>query len=574
MPVRLVRALRRLSTGHQILFAAILLVIAYLTFVPLGSILYGALTVGRPGSAFEGITFDVMVDAYSNSRFWGAGINTVVYSVGVTVVSVIIGTFLAWVVERTNTPFRNLIFLMSVIRLIIPGLLITIAWIFLLGPEAGILNVWTQSLFGLAGAPFNVFSMPGMIFVEGLQTAPIPFLLMVAAFRSMDPSLEEAARASGAGVLATARRVTLPLTAPAFLAAALIAFVTAFESFETPALIGLRADEPIQTFATEIFLRVRRSPTDFNASSAYAIVFLITAMIGVYLYRRATRSAERFETVTGKGFRPNRIDLGRWRWATMIISFILITFMFVLPVLALLWRSLQPFNNAPTLETLGLVTTRHWEFILGYDTAWFSLRNSLVIALLAATVAVLLTALAAWIVTRSRVRGRGFLDVVLFIPIAMPGLVLGLSLVWFSLTITPFLYGTLLIIVIAHATKFLPYGMRFATASMLQISSELESAAYASGASFVQTFRRIILPLLMPGLVSAFIFVFVGSVRELSSAVLLHGFGNTTFPVALFDIFDDGRFGEAAALALVAVVILAVIVLAVRWIGGRFGVRV
>lgn len=572
--MRVVRAFRSLSAGPQILFGAILLIIGYLTFVPLASILYGALTETRPGSAFQGLTLDVIVEAYSNARFWNAGLNTVIYAVGVTVVSVAAGTFLAWVVERTNTPFRNAIFLLSVIRLILPGLLLTIAWIFLLGPNAGILNVWIQGLLGLPEAPFNVFSMPGMIIVEGLQTAPVPFLLMVAAFRSMDPSLEEAARASGAGILATARSITLPLTRPAFLAAGLIAFVTAFEGFETPTLIGLRADDPIQTFSTEIFLRVRRSPTDFNASSAYSIVFLVTAMIGVYLYRRTTRSAERFATVTGKGFRPNRIDLGRWRWVTMIMAFTLIAFMFVLPVLALLWRSLQPFNNAPTLETLGLLTTRHWEFVLNYGTGWSSLKNSLVIASMAAITVVLLTAVAAWMVTRGRVRGRGALDVVLFIPIAMPGLVLGLSLIWFSLTITPFLYGTIFIIVIAHVTRFLPYGMRFSSASMLQISAELESAAYASGASFLQTFRRIILPLLMPGLVGAFIFVFVGSVRELGSAVLLYGFDNTTFPVALFDVFDDGRYGEAAALALVAVAVLAVIVLGVRWVGGRFGVRV
>ena len=570
---RALDAFRRSATGAQLLFLLVLLVIAYLTLVPLIAIFYGALTSGRPGTPFEGFTLDVIIEAYTDPDLWAAGLNTVIYATGVTAVAVSAGTFLAWVVERTNAPFRNVIFLLSVIRLIVPGLLLTIAWIFLLGPNAGILNTWIQGAFGLAEPPFNVFSMPGMIFVEGLQSAPVPFLLMVAAFRSMDPSLEEAARASGAGIIGTARAVTLPLVRPAFLAALLIAFVTAFEGFETPILIGLRADEPIHTFSTEIFLHVRRAPTDFNASSAYALMFLATAMVGVYLYRRATRSAERFATVTGKGFRPNRVDLGRWRWVTAALAFLLIGFMFVLPILALIWRSLMPFNNAPSLEALELLTTKHWKFVLSYETAWTSLRNSMVIAFFVASAVVILTAIAAWMVTRSRVRGRGLLDATLFIPIAMPGLVLGLSLVWFSLTVTPFLYGTLIIIVVAHSTRFLPYGMRFSSASMLQISSELESAAYASGASFGQTFRRILLPLLMPGLIGGFIFVFVGSVRELSSSVLLYGFGNTTFPVALFDVFDDGRYGEAAALSLVAVIVLAIVVLSVRFIGGRFGVR-
>jgi iron(III) transport system permease protein len=390
----------------------------------------------------------------------------------------------------------------------------------------------------------------------------------------MDPTLEEAARASGAGILSTAKRVTLPLVRPAFFAAVLVAFITAFEGFETPAIIGLRSDPPIQTFSTEIFTRVRRSPTDFNASSAYALIFLATAMIGVFLYRRATRSAERYATITGKGFRPNRIDLGRWRWVTMAISFVLLTFMFILPMLALLWRSLQPYNNAPSFDTIGLLTLKHWRFVLGYETGWSSLLNSLVIAFFAALLVTLITAVAAWLVARSRIRGRSLIDAALFIPIAMPGLVLGLSFVWFSLTLTPVLYGTLIILVIAHMTRFLPYGMRFSSASIVQISAELENAAYASGATFLQTFRRITLPLLMPGLVGGFIFVFVGSVRELSASVLLYGFNNTTFPVALFDVFDDGRLGEAAALALVSVAVLSVIVLGVRWIGGRFGVRV
>jgi iron(III) transport system permease protein len=491
----------------------------------------------------------------------------------VTLIAVTFGTYLAWVVERTNAPLRNFIFLLSVIRLIVPGLFLTIAWTYILGPRGGIFNLWLMDLFGLTESPFNLYSLPGMIFIEGLQGAPIPFLLMAAALRSMDPALEEAARTSGAGLARTVRQVTLPLVRPAFLAAVLITFITAFEGFETPVLIGLAAEEPIRTFSNQIYLNAKQSPTNYNVAGAYSLVFLLMALVGVYLYRRATRMSERFATVTGKAFRADRIDLGPWRWPATALALLLVSLMFAIPVAALAWRSIQPYANAPTLETIQLITLSNWEFVLGYHILVPSLANSLLIALATAMIVMAVAAVASWLVTRSRVRGRGALDAAIFLPIAMPSLVVGLGLALFALNFAVFLYGTLLIIALSHTIRFLPYGFRFATASMTQIHPELEGAAYTSGATFAQTFRRVIVPLLMSGLVAGFTFVFVGSVRELGSAVMLYGLGTQTYPVALFDVFGDGRFGEAAAMALVGVVALAVLVLSFRFIGSRFGLR-
>jgi len=560
-------------SGAQVVFGVVLLMIAFLTLTPLAMVAFGSLTTSRPGTPSDGLTLQVLFRAYTNERFWAAGFTTVVYALGVTAISVAAGTFLAWAVERTNAPFRNAIFLLSVVRLIVPGLMLTMAWIFLLGPNAGIINVWAMDLFGLESPPFNVFSLPGMIFVEGLQTTPIPFLLMVAAFRSMDPSLEEAARASGANMARTTTKITLSLVRPAFLAAALISFVNAFEGFETPALIGLRAEEPVRTFATEIWLSLARTVrTDFNLASAYSIIFLAVSMIGMYAYLRATRRAERFATVTGKGFRSSAIDLGIWRWPTALLCFLIVGLMFVLPVLALIWRSLQPFANAPSPETFALLTLRNWDVILGLDLLWDALRNSLIIASVVGTVVIALCAVAGWLIVRSRVRAGGLLDILMFIPISMPGLVMGLAFLWFALSAAPLLYGTLAIICVAHVAKNLPYGMRFSLASMIQIHSELEGAAYASGASPMQTFRRIVLPLLAPGLIAGFIFVFIASVRELPTALLLQGFGTQTFPVALFDRFDE-RQGQAAAMALVGVAVLGLLVVVARWVGGHLGVR-
>jgi iron(III) transport system permease protein len=568
----IVQRLSSLSV-QQVLLASVLLVVGLLTLLPLILLLLGAVTVGRPSEPGFQFTLDNLVRAYTNDAVWGAAVNTLVYSVGVSAVAVILGTFLAWAVERTNMPFRNLVFILTVVRLVFPGILLVVSWILLLGPTAGWFNVWLSDLFGLEEPPFNIFSMSGMIFVEGLQNIPVAFLLMLGAFRSLDPSLEEAARTSGASLRQVLTKVSLPLARPALVAATLLVFVNAFEGFETPQLLGLRADEPVRTFSTEIFQTARRVPTDFNLSSAYSTIFLAVAFIGVLIYARATRNAERFATVTGKGFRPRSIDLGRWRWLVLMVSFVIIGLAFLLPLAALLWRSLIPFTAAPSPEMFGRMSLVNYEFVLDYAAVWRALGNSLLVAAGSATLVMIATAVAAWITVRSKVRGKSGLDLLLFIPIALPGIVLGLALLWGSLTFAPAFYATVIILVIAHSIRFLPYGMRFSASAMAQIHKDLEEVAYVSGANWWQAFRRITVPLLMPALLAGFIFVLIASVRELSASVLLTNVGTHTLPVIIFNLWDNGQAGEVSSLAIITMVILMVLVGGVRFLGSRTGVR-
>lgn len=567
--------MRRLSSLslQQVFLAAVLLLVALLTLLPLILLLIGAVTVGRPSDSDFAFTLDNLVRAYTNTAVWGAAANTLVYSVGVSAVAVVLGTFLAWAVERTNMPFRNLVFVLTVVRLVFPGILLVVSWILLLGPSAGWFNVWLSDLFGLEEAPFNIFSMSGMIFVEGLQNIPVAFLLMLGAFRSLDPSLEEAARASGASLRQVIARVSLPLARPALVAATLLVFVNAFEGFETPQLLGLRADDPVRTFSTEIFQTARRVPTDFNLSSAYSTIFLAVAFIGVLVYVRATRNAERFATVTGKGFRPRAIELGRSRWLVLLASLVIIGLAFLLPLAALLWRSLIPFTAAPSPEMFDKISLVNYEFVLDYDAVWRALGNSLIVAAGTATLVMVATAVAAWISVRSKVRGKAGLDLLLFIPIALPGIVLGLSLLWGTLTFAPALYATVLILVLAHSIRFLPYGMRFSASAMAQIHKDMEQAAYVSGADWWQTFRRVTVPLLMPALLAGFIFVLIASVRELSASVLLTNVGTHTLPVIIFNLWDNGQAGEVSSLAIVTMVILMALVGGVRFLGRNAGVR-
>lgn len=560
-------------TPQRLLFALVLLVIAYFTLVPLGMLLYGSFSSARPGEPGT-FTLNNYLRAYTNLGFWQSGLHTLVFSVGTTLVALALGTFLAWAVERTNTPLRGAIFVLSVVRLIVPGLLLTVAWILLLSPTSGFLNLWIKDLLRLPDMPFNLNTLPGMIWVEGVNSTPLAFLLMTAAFRSMDPALEEAARVCGANHWQTVRRVTVPLALPAALAAALIVFVNAFESFEVPALLGIAAQPQIRTFSTEVFITARRVPTDLPLSSAYSVLFLAVAGVGVLLYQRLTRAAERFATVTGKGYRPHRLDLGPWKWLSMLVCLTIVGLAFVLPIFVLAWRSLQPFHRPPSLEALRTISLRHYEFILNYPATFKSISNSLLLGGIAGTLVMLLTAVAAWMVIRSRLRGSRAVDGLTFVPIALPGLVLGLSLVWVYLNVFPVLYGTLWVLAIAYSTRFLPYGMRFSVASMTQIHEELEGAAQASGADWLQTFRRVTLPLLLPGLLSGWIFVFINSFRELSTSVLLSHIGSEVVAVAIFDLWDAGLPGPVAAFAMVTVGVLSVVVAASRIIGGRFGVKI
>jgi iron(III) transport system permease protein len=234
----------------------------------------------------------------------------------------------------------------------------------------------------------------------------------------------------------------------------------------------------------------------------------------------------------------------------------------------------MPFHMRPSPEALQAFTLEHYAFILDYPTTFSAIQNSLLLSALSGTAVMLLTALSAWMVVRSRAAGAGALDGLIFIPIALPGLVLGLSLVWVYLNVFSMLYATLWVLAIAYTTRFLPYGMRFSTASMAQIHRELEEASQMSGASWWVTFRRVTLPLLLPGLISGWIFVFIGSFRELSASVLLSHVGSEVVAVAIFDLWDNGQAGPVAAFATITVAVLSIVVAAVRGLGGRFGVRV
>jgi iron(III) transport system permease protein len=562
-PSALARWRRFLPTPKVLILGVVALVIAYLAIVPLYYLFWGTFFDA------SGLTFDGFERAYGNNQIWSLVGNSLWFAAGAATVSLVIGTALAYLNVRTDVPFKALFFAASIIPLVIPGILYTIAWILLGSPDIGLINHYLEPIFGRA--VIDVFSVWGMVWVEGLQLSPIVFLLMVASFRSMDPSLEESALMSGASRWTVFRKITIPLARPAIVAAILIMVVRSLESFEVPALLGLQ--NGIYVFTSRIYFVLRDYPPDLSAAGALAVGLLAIAVIGVALSNLVGRASKNYQTVTGKGFRPRPIALGKWRpvVGVLIILYFLLTV--IAPLLVLLYTSLLKFYAPPSKNTWQSITFDNYKQLANTADAMTALRNSLILGLSSATLVMAFMAVAAWIVVRSRIPGRKMLDALAFMPLVVPGLVMGLALSFVYLRSPIPIYGTLFILLISYCTRYLPYGMRYAVTSMQQISNELEESALVNGASWWQTFRRVLLPLLMPGLIAGWIYILVVSFRELSSSILLYSPGNEVLSILIFEQFENGQFTVLSALGVVMVLTLVVLVTIAYKLGAKVGLK-
>jgi iron(III) transport system permease protein len=554
-----------------LVIGACVLVVAYLALMPLGFLLWQSFFTPRTASTPAVFTFGNYITAYSDVETLKLLFSSVQFAAGTSVFAFVVGTALAWMNERTNTPLKSLFFALSIIPLIIPSILFTVAWILLASPKIGILNMLLQSWFNTDYVFFNIYSMGGMIWVDGLHYSSMAFLIMTAAFRSMDPSLEESAMMSGASVPQIAWHITLKLTWPAIFATLLILFVRAIESFEVPALLGLPVG--IQVFTSSIYQAIHSYPSKIGLASSYAVTLLFITAIGIYFQTKLSSKGSKYSTVTGKGFRPRAMDLGPWRYLTGAIFLLYFSFIVVLPFLVLLWSSLQKFYSVPSMEALRNLTFAAYHFIVTYPTLISAVGNSLLLAVGSATVVMLLTSVICWIVVKTKLPGRFLLDSMASMPMVFPGLVLGLALMIFYLYFDIGVYGTMWILFIAYITRFMPYGLRYNTTSMLQIHKELEESAAMSGASWGTTFWRIVLPLLKPGLLAGWIYVVIVSVRELSTSILLYSPGTEVISVLIWELWENGQYVELSALGVMFIVALFLLVMTAQWLGRKFGVK-
>jgi iron(III) transport system permease protein len=556
--------------ARWLLIGAPVALVVWLSLVPLVFLLWQSFLTPQTAGVPAQYTLENFRTAYLSSDNARLLFNSLQFSIGAALLSLVVGTALAWMNERTNTPFKTLFFALAIIPLVIPGILFTVSWILLASPKIGLINLALQTLFDTDAVFVNAYTMAGMIWVDGLHYSPVAFLLMTAAFRSMDPALEEQAAMSGASVPQIARRVTLPLAWPAALGALLILFVRAIESFEVPALLGLPVG--IHVYTSSIYQAIHQYPSQIGLAAAYAVTLLLITSLGIYAQSRLSSEGGRFSTVTGKGFRPRTIDLGRWRYVTAAIFILYFTVIVLLPFLVLVWSSLQKFYSAPSWAALSRVSLDSYRAVLDYPQFMNTVWNSVVLALGSATTVMLVSAVIAWIVVRTKVPGRWMLDNLASLPLVFPGLVLGLAIMVCYLYIDVGIYGTLWIIFIAYVTRFLPYGMRYSSASMLQIHKELEESAAMSGASWSMTFRRVVLPLLKPGLLAGFIYVMIVSIRELSSSILLYSPGSEVVSIMIWELWQNGQYVELSALGVMLILALFLLVMLAQLVGRRFGI--
>jgi iron(III) transport system permease protein len=545
-------------------------VTAYLVLPPLYSVIQTSLFTTKLTGELDEFTLSYYRDMFRELQVLGPFLNTVYFSVGSALLATLLGGLVAWIVTRTDSPLRGLGYFTAFASFGTPFILYTIGWLLILG-KAGPVNSWLRVFLDHSGPVVNVYSMWGMVFVEALLWSPFVFLLLAASFRSMDPSLEEASAVCGARVWQTLRRISLRLMLPAFFSVLLLIFIRAFESFEIPALVGLPGD--IRVLTTSILLDAQRMPPTYGRAGAFAVLLMLVVACTLYFYFRMTREASRFHTITGKGYRPALIQLGGWRYVTaaglLLYSFVLL----VLPFLIVLWASLLPFYIQPSWEAISKFTLKNYVTAIHFPKITDSIKNSILLGIGSASAVMVLTTLASWILVRTKLRGRWLLDLLTTLPLLFPGIVMGLAIMRFYLLVPIPIYGTLWILLVAFVTRYIPYGIRYTHSGLLQLHRELEEAAYTSGSSWLDTMRRITLPLLTPSFLGGWVFIFLLSAKELSMSILLVSPQTPVVSVAIYELWENGQVGELAAFGVIWTVILVSVAITYYLIARRYGIQ-
>jgi len=559
----------RLSPDISILIL-VCVATTYLVIPPLFAVIQTSLTTTTLSGGVGGFTLRHYRDVLFGFRLSAPLANSLYFAIGSAFLATLIGGVMAWLVTRTDTPLRGLGHFTAFASFGTPFILYTIGWLLLLG-KSGPVNRWLRGFFDLPGTLFNVYSLPGMVLIESFLWSPLVFLMLAASFRAMDPALEEASAACGATALQTVRRVSLRLMLPALFSVILLVFIRAFESFEIPALVGLPGD--VQVLTTSIYLDAHRMPPRYGTAGAFSVLLMLIIAACLYFYSRATREAARFHTVTGKGYRPRLIQVGRWRYLTGGLLALYSVCLLALPFLIIVWASLLPFYSAPSLEALSRLTLRNYETVIKFPALLQSVENSIVLGVESATCVMALTTLASWVLVRTRLRARWLLDLLTTLPLVFPGIVMGLAILRFYLTVPIPIYSTLWILLVAYVARYVPYGIRYTHAGLLQLHRELEEAAYSSGASWANCFRRVTLPLLTPSFLGGWVFVFLISAKELSMSILLASPRTPVVSVTIFELWENAQIGELAAFGVLWTLMLLTVAMGYYLFARRYGIQ-
>jgi iron(III) transport system permease protein len=488
-------------------------------------------------------------------------VNTFIQAGSSALMGIGLGTLLSIITVRTDTPLRRGLFYLPYLPLAFPVLIENQAWIYLFEKRVGLMNILLGDL-GLSRSTFNVYSWPGMVFASGMALTPICYLIISAAMRNMDTSLEEASRASGSGVRSTLIRVSLPLMSPSILSAFLLAFTLSAGSFETPTMIGIPAG--INIMMSSVYNNADAVvPPNYAAASTESVLLLLIVMAMVYLYNRSLRRSRRFEVVSGKGYSTGRVlSIGRWRYASLAIVLAYILLAIALPAFTIGLLSLVPIWLPGSL--FSRLSLANYSFLFSNASgAYPALLNSFISSVTAATIITAVALAVLFVSRRTSMRGRGVLEAIAMFPISLPSLVIGFGLLWAFLTIRTGLYGTLGVMVIALSVALLPQGVRVLSGGVVQLHADLQDAARASGAGAATTMRTIFLPLIRPSLLAAWLYVFIGSFSALGAVLFLTSIKNELFSTLLWSFWSSGNLGSAETFAAGSMLLLIIMMLAV-----------
>ncbi|MDG4764373.1 iron ABC transporter permease [Solwaraspora sp. WMMD406] len=566
-------ALRRVLSLRGAVYGLVLIILLAQVALPIAILLFTSFKDARPTDAdFFSLTFTLenFRDAFASGRLLSVTWTTVQFAVGSTLVALVLGTFLAWIVARTNVPLRNVVGVLTIVQMAVPGILVPVAWTFLASPNIGAINVAWRNITGTEGTLFNVYSMQGLILVNGLTMVPMVYLFVVTVFSSMNSSLEEAAEVSGSSKARAVRDISLPLAAPGIAAVAIMALMRAWEAFEIPWFLGV--NEKIFTYASEIYLRTSTPPSNVGLVSTYAVFMLVGAVLMIWWYDRFNQAGERYAVISGKNFSSVRMDLGRWRIPVAVLAFAVLTLVILLPLLMLLWMSLNPFFRQFSWEAVTSLSLESYVSAVQAPNILQGFGNSLLVGVLASIGVLTLSTLAAWYSARRMAGGR-LLYLLTSVPMALPNVIVGVSFLWIFLIMPLPIYSTHWALVIAYITLIIAVVSRLVSARMLQISSELEEAAQVAGASFMRAIWTIVVPLLSPALLAGALITMVMSFRELQTTLYLAGPQTRTAAVVMFDMAGDGQFSTVAAFGIVTFAILLVGLVGYNRLNARMGLE-
>jgi iron(III) transport system permease protein len=549
---------------RTVLTPSLIVIVGFLTVCPVAMLLLGSFSEGL--GAFGTFTLDKYIKSYTDPALIEIIVNTILFIIGSALVATALALFMAYLNTRTNIPFKVLFEIISIVPMMIPHILFAVSWAILLNPSNGLINLLLKQILNLQNSPFNIYSLPGMILVEGLLDLPVSYLIIAPAMSSFDVSLEESSKVCGSSNLRTLFKITLPVLRPAILASITLVAIRSLESFAVPSALGMPGR--IYLLSTHIYRIIATGfAADYGMAAAVGMSALAASITLIVLYRHLTSESDKYVTISSRGYRPALIDLHGAKVPLFTIVAFLSFILIVLPVLVLLYTSFIPYSMVPSLKAFGMMSWKHWLAVLKDPISLLSLKNSLFLGIAGATLGVLLTLFVSYTIVKLRTTASGILESLSFLSFSFPGIVIGVGFMWFFVR-TP-LYATIGSLLIGYIATYLPYGIRPLTSAFVQIHRDLEESSRVCGGGMLYTLRRIIVPLLIPGIVSAWILMATMFFRELSVSVVLSRPGNEVLAVQILRFAEDGLWGKLSALGILMIVVSTTLVVLASAVGAK-----